>query len=482
VVINHLQQIYDSQKCPVICLYLDYKQTSTQSFKNLLGSLLKQLKQLQGSTPLSQHELDWYGKAKWTRLLSKENDIREDLKEQLRNFDRVYLVVDALDECIFRHQLLPELQSLPQEGVSLMVTSRPMDGEERTDKVIDCDQCGARDLNLYFQCSICPLDLCSSCEEKDNSCKAQSHTLSEPSDRVVVDLKTPPEDIRQYVEFEMKNEVGDYGSTRWDARKHHSRPDSTTISRKCRKDPDLITRIPDVIVDRADGRFLFARLYLDSLKLKQTLRDIQDTMDSFPADLNDIYSEALGRIHDQKKSGALGMNIIARVFCARRLLSLAELQHALAIVPGEKDFDTYRDYDKEDILAACIGLITVDSDENAAVRLVHLSLHGYLDYAHEKWIPQAEMDMAQICLTVLNYDTFAEPSANADFDERKQKYPFIAYASQYWSTHSQEAGADPDLDTATLRLVRDPQRVAAYVQASWSTDDRGRLLMTEAVY
>ena len=51
-----------------------------------------------------------------------------------------------------------------------------------------------------------------------------------------------------------------------------------------------------MIVDRADGRFLLARLYLDSLRSKQTLRHIQETLDSFPADLNDIYAEAIQRI------------------------------------------------------------------------------------------------------------------------------------------------------------------------------------------
>jgi ankyrin repeat protein len=227
-------------------------------------------------------------------------------------------------------------------------------------------------------------------------------------------------------------------------------------------------------VDRADGRFLFAKLYMDSLRSKQTLRHIQDALDSFPDNLDMIYEDALQRIKDQKnrEDRALGMKTLSRVFCARRPLSLAELQHALAVEPGESDFDEYMDYDREDVLAACAGLINIDTDENA-VRLVHLTLQTYLDFVSEKWIPRSEIEMAQVCLTYLNYDAFAEPCHNKDFEDRRKKYPLIAYASQYFGAHFGDAGRDPDLEAAALHLVSDPHRVAAYVQAAWFTDHRG---------
>ncbi len=457
----------------MICMYINYKETSLQTSKNLLGSLLKQLIQLQNPLSLSKEVLGWYAKAKATNAPPREKDIREALEKYINNYDYVYLVVDALDECPFRQKLLAEVRKLAPEKLRLMVTSRPIDGEDGT-VAVRCDVCGDEDVPLYFTCSICQIDICSSCEEKDNSCKEQLHTLSEPSDRVEVKLKTPPEEIQQYVEWEISKEIGNYGSQLWDHRRFSSRPDATTFGRKCLKDPDLVKRIPDVIVDRANGRFLFAKLYLDSLRSKQTLRHIQETLDNFPEDLDNIYEKALQRIKDQKNRDdrALGMKTIARVFCAQRPLSLAELQHALAVEPGESDFDDYMDYDKEDILAACTGLITIDADENA-VRLVHFTLQAYLDCVYEKWIPDAQVEMAQICLTYLNYNVFAEPCEKEEFDNRRQNYPFIGYASQYWGTHALGAGTHPDINAAALQLVRDPHRVAAYVQAAWFTDDRG---------
>jgi hypothetical protein len=317
-----------------------------------------------------------------------------------------------------------ELRELPPEKLSLMITPRPIDGEDRADEV-ECDVCHG-EARLYFRCSICNIDMCSACEEEDNDCKAQGHTLTEPSDRVEVILSTPDEDIELYVKSELKKETGAYGSQVWDKRRYSSRPDATTFGRKCAKDPELLKRIPDVIANRAEGRFLFAKLYLDSLKSKQTLRRIQETLDGFPDDLDRIYEEALQRINEQsnRDRAALGMKVLSRVFCARRPLTLPELQHALAVEPGEDEFDEYMDYDKEDILASTAGLITIDADDNA-VRFVHFTLQTFLDFECEKWIPNSETEMAGVCLTYLNYDALSEPCANEDFEGRKQEYPLF---------------------------------------------------------
>jgi ankyrin repeat protein len=473
IVVNHLQQKYGSQSCPVLCLYLNYKEKSSQTCSSLLGSLLKQCLQLQKSSPLPMDLLDWYEEAKATKAGPKEKDIFNALKRAINNYDRLFLVVDALDECDFREMLLAELQGLPADKLSLMITSRPIDGEERA-VAVDCNVCKHRDVELYYHCSICNIEICSTCEENDNPCKAQSHTLAEPSGRVEIILKTPPGEIRQYVEYEIGKEIGTYGSQLYDNRRYSSRPDSTRLGRRCGKDPSLQKRIPDVIVERADGRFLFAKLYLDSLKSKQTKRQIQEALESFPDSLEKIYEEALQRIRKQKhrEDRVLGMKTLSRVFCARRHLSLAELQHALAVEPGEDDFDQDMDYLMEDILASCAGLITIDA-KGVAVRFVHLTLQTYLDSTYEKWIPQAEIEMTQICLSYLLYDVFTEPCDNASFDQRRQNYPFIAYASQEWGTHVRNAGPDPDVEAAALQIVSDPHRVAAYVQAAWFTDNRG---------
>ena len=234
IIINHLQQKYSTHKCSVICLYLNHKERSSQTYPLVMGSLIKQLLQLQKSSPLPKDIVEWYDLAKTTKSKPHEKKIPEALKKLVNSYDRVFLVVDALDECDFRQRLVAELQALPAGKLSLMITSRPIDGEERDDAV-DCALCKDEDVELYFDCSICDISVCSNCEEKDdNPCKKQAHTLAEPSDRVEVILKTPPEDIRQYVEHEIGKEVRDYGSKLYDNRRYSSRasrPNATRLGR-----------------------------------------------------------------------------------------------------------------------------------------------------------------------------------------------------------------------------------------------------------
>jgi hypothetical protein len=77
IVVNHLQQRYGSGKCPVICLYLNYKEASSQTCRNLLASLLKQLIQLQPNALLPAYIRDWYEKAR--RSPPKEKYLKQAL-------------------------------------------------------------------------------------------------------------------------------------------------------------------------------------------------------------------------------------------------------------------------------------------------------------------------------------------------------------------------------------------------------------------
>ena len=213
----------------------------------------------------------------------------------------------------------------------------------------------------------------------------------------------------------------------------------TRFARKCQKDPELLKRIPAVVVQKANGRFLYAKLFMNSLKCKQTLRHIQDTLDSFPDEVNEVYSGTLQRILEQKVADDrnLGLKALSRIVCAHRPLSLSELQHTLAIEPGSTKFDRYLDYDQEEILSSTAGLVTVDGDKNA-VRLVHLTLQEYFNQEvnRDRWFPHAEVDMANVCLSYLNFDDFSNLGEGEDeFDSYQEEYPFLAYASQYWGVH-----------------------------------------------
>ena len=454
-------------------MYLNYKDSGAQTLKKLLGSLIKQLIQLGASRSVSRELLELHRKAR--RIGNAEpgiKDIRKILYAEILNYKRIYLVVDALDECNFYYELHDELRNLAPEKLSLMITSRRIEEGPPTQEVI-CDLCEKPNLRIHFQCNQCDkkVDLCMDCKGM-NPCTDKSHGLVEPYEERVIDIRIPDEDLERYVNFEIGKDVG-YGSRLWDERIHRSRPRATTFARKCQKEPELLKRIPAVIVDKADGRFLYAKLYMASLKAKQTTEQIKATLKTFPDDLNELYAENLQRIQQQTRTfRELGFKVLSQIVCARRPLTLAELQQLLATEPGDCDYNTERDFEKQDILSSTAGLITINGDKQV-VQAVHLTLHAYLDRPdiRQKWFPLAEREMASACLTCLSFDAFSEPTQdNEEFEAKKEQYPFIAYASRYWGAHVLDAGPDPYIEAKTMQLVNDPKRIAAYTEIAWSTD------------
>ena len=461
----------------MICLYIDYKESKTHTRENLLGSLLKQLVQLRKSDAVSEGLREAYTGAKAIKAKATATELRELLNAELVNHERVFLVVDALDECVpsaRRDELMADLRKLQQERLSLMVTSRRLDGEEPP-TIIDCSVCKAQDIKIYYRCKICgegEFDICQNCRELNTPCEDPLHIQSEPYDRVEVEIKADDSEMRRYVDWEIGKDIEDYGSKLWDERVYRSRPDSTRFYRKLKKDPGLLERIPAVIIKKSKGKILYAKLYMDSLKAKQTLFEIEKTLDSFPDKLEDIYAEAMERVRNQedRNDRALGLKTLALLVCAHRALTLPELQQVLAIRSGDKSFNQKMDYDPEDILLSTTGLITIDS--NNCARLVHLTLQVYLDEIRKDWYPEMELEMANACLTCLNYDIFAKPCQYIEeFDAKKDENPFIAYSSQFWGDHARDAGIDSGLRDRVVQFVSQPLRIDAYIQAAWFTNN-----------
>lgn len=239
------------------------------------------------------------------------------------------------------------------------------------------------------------------------------------------------------------------------------------------KDPKLQEEIPKAIAEKAAGKFLYAKLYLDSIKTKETVRAIHETLNTFPESLEDLYKENMLRV----QSGpfhALGLKVLSRVIYASRLLTLSELQHLVPIIPGRTELDDDdADVDQEGILSSTQGLISIDG-EAKIVRPVHLTLVDYFSNEHvrNKWFPNAHRDFAEACLSYLNNGTFSKPIPEGDnYDAKVEKYPFVAYASQYWGDHVRYAGSDSRLYDAAARLINDSHRIEACIQAAWA---RGR--------
>lgn len=74
------------------------------------------------------------------------------------------------------------------------------------------------------------------------------------------------------------------------------------------------------------------------------------------------------QVHPQHRK--LAKQVIAWISCAKRPLTSAELEHALAVNTGESEFDKENISSVEDMVRFCAGLVIVDK-ESGIIRLVH---------------------------------------------------------------------------------------------------------------
>lgn len=222
-------------------------------------------------------------------------------------------------------------------------------------------------------------------------------------------------------------------------------------------------------------------------------RQIEQALKEFPINLDDVYQDAIKRIqrmHDFDQN--LGLRTLRFLACASRPPSLGELQNALAAkFQLEDETELARDGDeedivsdegsqssleqddidiwKEDILKATAGLIDISQDEDT-VRLSHFSIRTSL-IKDQSSFREAQKDLAIFCLDFLKQKSFSKPSENdAQFELRRERNPFIAYASQNWARHVQETIEDESVRAKSIRILQDQNSIDSILQAQWNTD------------
>jgi Cdc6-like AAA superfamily ATPase len=127
IAVDHLQKAIQTPAVGVAYLYCNYKRQAEQTISGLLTAMLKQLVQDQPSFSKPLQSMYDLHETKKTRPSFRE--ISAALQSVLAKYSRVYVVIDALDECSdqdgTRSQLLDFCRSLQgQMDLRLMATSR----------------------------------------------------------------------------------------------------------------------------------------------------------------------------------------------------------------------------------------------------------------------------------------------------------------------------------------------------------------------
>ncbi|KAF3168519.1 hypothetical protein TWF788_010872 [Orbilia oligospora] len=171
----------------------------------------------------------------------------------------------------------------------------------------------------------------------------------------------------------------------------------------------------------AQGMFLLAHLYFESIKNKLTMTKINKALESLASGdgaYDRIYQDIMDRITEQDlESRNLAYKILSWITYATRPLEKEELQRAVAVELDETEieeinrgvsryefnFDPRDVPEIEDMISVCCGLITVDA-ESGVVRLVHYTTQEYFERTGSVWFPQANGNIAAACIISMSLD------------------------------------------------------------------------------
>ncbi|KAF7354290.1 ANK-REP-REGION domain-containing protein [Mycena venus] len=176
---------------------------------------------------------------------------------------------------------------------------------------------------------------------------------------------------------------------------------STRLSKHLYGRPDLRQEIHRKIGGTVDGMFLLAKLHVDSLTTKPSVKAIREALNKLPKDLRETYESAMKRIKGQTEEDVkIARSVLTWVVHAKRPLTVSELRVALAIEPGAEQFDGENVLDIEVILSVCAGLVVVD-EQLSVVRLVHYTAQEYFDSVRKSEFPEAQTEITRNLLTFL---------------------------------------------------------------------------------
>ncbi|KAI8658210.1 NACHT domain-containing protein [Fusarium keratoplasticum] len=375
VVVEELTKRFqdDSNVC-VAHVYFNYQQQENQTIDQVFGNLLRQLVAGQSHIPDAVQDVYKEHSKRGSKL--KFEEISKILHSLSALYSRVFIIVDALDECPSRdgrrNILLSEIMKLQTAlSANVLCTSRPIP-----------------DIETWFP-------------------KAVS-----------IKVRASEHDVRKYLDGQIGRLPG------FVAR-------SPELQEQVKKQ---IVQVVDGMFLLAHLH-LESLMYKRTAK---ALRTALEGLPRGSTAYDDTYERTMRRIETQSPDQAgLAKDVLQWIVCAKTPLPVSELQHALAVESGEDDLDFDNLPDADDMVTACGGLVTIDQ-ASGIIRLVHYTTQEYFKRTREAWFSTAEEKMADVCLAYLSFEPFRREQCKTSgaLQKRLEDWPFYQYACQYWGYHA----------------------------------------------
>jgi hypothetical protein len=124
IIIHHLRAVFRTKSVAVLFIFCNYKESTKQTIPYLVASLLRQISQHRDAASEDIRRL--YTLHQRGGCFPSLDDVRTALASEIGTYSKVFVIVDALDECPegeTRESLIKELRALALT-VRLLVTSR----------------------------------------------------------------------------------------------------------------------------------------------------------------------------------------------------------------------------------------------------------------------------------------------------------------------------------------------------------------------
>ncbi|KAF6830767.1 ankyrin repeat protein [Colletotrichum musicola] len=308
IIIERLQQEYrDDKSIGLAYVFYNFRRQHEQSPRDILASLLSQL--YRGHVADCKYVEDTYKNHDNGKGPLSTKEIVALIQEISSSFAKVYMVIDALDECQpnngHRHDLLTAILDLQNTcNVSFLATSRHIPDIER-----------------YFEgCS-------------------------------TIEIQATDSDVGECLDG------------------HMSRLPSF-VQKSSPLQEEIKTSIVQVVKGMFLLAKLQLES-LTGKRSPKAVRAASVKLSTSSGAYDKAYDEAMDRIQGQPEDqGNLARDALSWIVCSRGPLRTIEFQHALAIEQGTEELDEDNIPAIEDIVSVCAGLVTVD-EESAIIRLVH---------------------------------------------------------------------------------------------------------------
>jgi len=409
----------EEENIAVAAFYCDFASQQEQTINNVMGAILKQLV---GKGEITKGLREAFQKAK--KEVGGRGPRLPDLMGMLRtavaSLPKVFICVDALDECLPKclPELLGSLRDIVRESPNtrIFLTGRPHVRE---------------DIQRYF------------------------------TKAVVIPISPNTEDVRNYLEMRLDMDA-EPEAMNSDLRADIVRVILENISDMCVR-PFRISTLSMIYTYERVVRFLLVSLNIDAILGEVTIRRRRMKLEEMTLGngLSDAYTATLARLKAQKGyKSVLGMKVLMWVLYSERPLRTQELSHALGVEIGSGDMDPENVPALRTLVSSCLGLVTVEVS-SSTFRLVHFTLQEHLS-RDPTLFHSPHSEIAEVCLTYLNFGCIRDLSPT--LDSAPATTPLLEYASVYWGRHTRR-GITEGVKILSLRLLdRLDEHISAQLQ------------------